>query len=72
MNLFRSEEHVRNWSGYKKGTKDGIVSLSDMARLFSGDFFKKRLESDYVSNMRGYMGAMVGSFQSMGSFWQVK
>ena len=72
MNLFRSEEHVRNWSGYGENTEDGIVSLSDMVTLFSGNYFTKRLEPDYVSNMRGYGKEMVGAFQKMGSFWQIK
>jgi len=70
MNLFRSEEHIRNWSGFKPGTEEGIVSLPDMVRLFSGNFFTKRLETDYVSHMQEYMMELFGTFQEMGSFWQ--
>lgn len=69
MNLFRSEEHVRNWSGYKPDTDEGIVPLPDMAEIFSGDLFKRRLDLDYITHIREYMMALVGAFQKRGSFW---
>jgi hypothetical protein len=71
MLLFRSEEHARHWSGYEQGTEEGIVPLPDMVRLFSGRFFKERLEPDYFSHMREYQIEMVKAFQKMGSFWQI-
>jgi hypothetical protein len=27
MNLFRSEGHIRKWSGFKPGTEEGIVEM---------------------------------------------
>jgi hypothetical protein len=39
MNLFRSEEHLRNWSGFKSGTEEGIVEMSALHKLFSGNLF---------------------------------
>ena len=27
MNLFRSEEHVRNWPGFAPGTEQGLIPL---------------------------------------------
>ena len=45
MNLFRSEEHVRNWSGFKADTEEGINQLSDVIGLFSLNFFTRRLEA---------------------------
>jgi len=71
MNLFRSEEHVRNWSGFKGDTEEGILSLPDMARLFSSNFFTRRLDSDYFSHMQKYLMEVVGAFQGRGSFWQL-
>jgi hypothetical protein len=71
MNLFRSEEDVRNWAGFKPGTEEGIVPVLDMAKAFSGDFFRKRLEPDYVSHMREYMIDLVKALRSRGSFWQL-
>jgi len=69
MNLFRSEEHVRNWSGFKAGTEEGMNKLSDVAGLFSVNFFTKRLEPDYVSRIPDYLGELVGILQGMGKFW---
>jgi hypothetical protein len=71
MNLFRSEEHVRKWSGFKSGTEEGIVPLLDMAEVFSGSFFKRRLDADYVSHMEEYEKEVVGALQNRGAFWQV-
>jgi hypothetical protein len=71
MNLFRSEEHVRKWSGFKSGTEEGIVPVLDMAGIFSGNFFKKRLDPDYLSHMREYTMELVGAFQNRGSFWHL-
>jgi hypothetical protein len=34
MNLFRSEDHVKNWSGFKSGAEEGIVDLSVLMKLF--------------------------------------
>jgi len=71
MNLFRSEEDVRNWSGFKPGTEEGIVPLADMAQAFSGNFFRRRLDPDYVSHLREYMVEMVKALHGRGSFWQL-
>jgi len=29
MNLFRSEEHIRNWTGFEAGTEEDIIQLVD-------------------------------------------
>jgi len=70
MNLFRSEEHVRNWSGFKADTDEGINQLSDVIGLFSMNFFTRRLNSDYLSRMPEYLMEMIGVLKGMGSFWQ--
>ena len=70
MNLFRSEEHVRNWSGFKADTDKWINKLSDVAALFSVNFFTKRLDPDYASRMQGYLMEWIGILKGMGSFWQ--
>jgi hypothetical protein len=75
MNLFRSEEHVRNWSGFKPGTEDGIVNLSVMAKLFSTDTFTRRLDPDYVSHIKEYRAARNaewGVIMKMSPFWVPK
>jgi hypothetical protein len=70
MNLFRSEEHVRNWSGYKADTEEGINQLSDVVGLFSINLFTRRLDPDYVPRMREYFMELIQILKGMGSFWQ--
>ena len=70
MNLFRSEEHARNWSGFKTGTDEGINPLEAIARLFSGNFFTRRLDDDYITRMRDYLLELVGALKGLGPFWQ--
>jgi len=50
MNLFRSEEHIRNWVRYDPVTEEGILPLEDLVKFFSGKFSKKRLDLNYVSD----------------------
>jgi hypothetical protein len=69
MNLFRSEEHVRNWSGFKAGTAEGIKKLSDVAGLFSINLFTKRLDPGYASHLQEYMMELEGVLKGMDSFW---
>jgi len=70
MNLFRSEEHIRNWSGFKADTEEGINKISDIAGLFSGKFFTRRLDPGYVFHMREYLMELIEKLKGMGSFWQ--
>ena len=72
MNLFRSEEHVRNWSGFKPGTEEGIVELSAMAKLFSSRLFSRRLDPDYFSRRLEYRVDFIAGLAEMGKtrpFW---
>ena len=71
MNLFRSEGHVKNWSGFKAGTEEGMSRVSNVAELFSGNFFTKRSEPDYVSNMQKYLMELIGAMKNLGSFWEM-
>ncbi|MBW2090700.1 MAG: hypothetical protein JRI34_01060 [Deltaproteobacteria bacterium] len=75
MTFFRSEEHLRNWAQFDSDKAGGIISLSDLVKLFSGSYFRRRMDSDYVSKMRDYGREMVGTLQGLegaGSFWQLK
>jgi two-component SAPR family response regulator len=74
MNLFRSEEHICNWPGFESGSEDGIVPLDDLVKLFSGSYFRNRLDSDWVSRSREYARQMVKTFKEIGKtgpFWQL-
>jgi hypothetical protein len=70
MNLFRSEEHIRNWGGFKAGTEEGINKLSDIVKVFSCNLFTKRLDPDYASRLNVYLMEFMEILKGMGSFWQ--
>jgi hypothetical protein len=75
MNLFRSEEHARDWNGFKSGTEEGIIELSALAKLFSVDSFTKRLDPDYFSHWLEYRTARVpvwAEIVKMRPFWLPK
>ena len=74
MNLFRSEEHVRNWASFGEDSDEGITPLPDMLELFSGPYFKRRLDEDYVSHMSEYIGEMIQTMKAIGKtgpFWKL-
>jgi len=74
MNLFRSEEHIRKWARYDPATQEGIVTLEDLVRLFTGDFFQKRLDSNYVSHNQEYFGKFVSAVTDIAKtrpFWRL-
>jgi hypothetical protein len=73
MNFFRSEEHIRNWARFDSATTEGILSLSDLVKLFSGIYFRKRLDGDWVSHSREYVREMVATLAELGKtgpFWK--
>jgi len=49
MNLFRSEEHVRQWALFDPSSKEGIRPVSDFATiLFALPRYRERLAPDYL------------------------
>jgi hypothetical protein len=74
MHFFRSEEHLRNWEGFEEKKKCGIIVLSSLMKLFSGPYFRNRLQADYYSHMSEYLFAMIASLDSLasaGSYWRM-
>lgn len=72
MNLFRSEEHIKNWPHYDPVSEQSIMPLSDWATAFSGPLFRKRLEPDYLSKMGQYAPELLSTLQKFGKtgeFW---
>jgi hypothetical protein len=47
MNLFRSEEHVRNWALYDSAAVDGTLPLDAWVRVFSVEYCRVRLNLDF-------------------------
>jgi hypothetical protein len=72
MNLFRSEEHVKNWSLYDSVSAESIMPLPNWAAAFSGPLMKNRLQPDYLSRVNEYASEMVLSLKKLGKagpFW---
>jgi hypothetical protein len=54
MNLFRSEEHARRWSGFQAGSDAGIISLEAAMAIMSTPRHRDRFNGRYVSSLPGY------------------
>jgi len=74
MNLFRSEEHVRNWPQYDPESADGTMPLSDYVTLFSTGLFRERLKPDYLLRLSQFLPEWIGTLASLGktgAFWRL-
>ncbi len=72
MNLFRSEEHIRNWARYDPATEQGILPLQSIVDVFSGKFMQKRLDLNYASHALEYFGGVISVIAELAktrSFW---
>ena len=49
MNLFRSEEHARNWSQFDPAYEENLKPLSYWVKRFSAERFRARTRPDYFS-----------------------
>jgi hypothetical protein len=74
MNLFRSEEHVHNWSLYDPESADGIMPLADYATLFSTGLFRERLQPDYLLRLSQFLPEWIATLAKLsktGPFWSL-
>ena len=56
MNLFRSEEHARNWSGFEPSMERMLKPVAEWADIFANPFFRARIRPDYISWIRSEDG----------------
>lgn len=49
MNLFRSEEHARNWSEFEAVHADTILPVTGWSEIFATPMFRNRPRPDFVS-----------------------
>ena len=73
MNLFRSEEHVKNWSLYDPISEESIMPLANSALAFSGPMCRDRLGPDILSRRSEYLAELFSALRKMGRegpFWQ--
>jgi hypothetical protein len=74
MNLFRSEEHVRNWSQYDPECAEGAMPLADYVTLFSTGLFRERLQPDYLLRLPQFLPEWIATLASLGrtgAFWRI-
>lgn len=72
MNLFRSEEHVKNWALYDSVSAESIMPVSNWAQAFSGPLFRNRLKPDYLAHIQEYASEIFLALQRLGktgAFW---
>ena len=65
--------HYPPLTRFDPATEEGIVSLPDLLKLFSGNLFQRRLDPDYVSQSKQYMGQFLADLAELGKarpFWQ--
>jgi hypothetical protein len=75
MNLFRSKEHVQNWSQFKAGMEAGILTLGDAMRVMSTPRHRNRLSPNYVSTVQETMPAFVERLLEVSGnapFWDLR
>ncbi len=73
MNLFRSEEHAKNWSRYEPQSEEGILPVAAWAKIFSGPLFRNRLTEDYLSRGAEGRAAFMQALMEQGGtgpFWR--
>jgi hypothetical protein len=72
MNLFRSEDHARRWSGFKQESASGIVTLARLASIMSTPRQRERLNGHYVSSSASYAAAFLENLKRVTNgdpFW---
>ncbi len=74
MNLFRSEEHVRNWSEFKEGTDEAILSIVDLMSIFQTPRHRAKFIGNYVSSASEYAPLFFEKIKEVtgnASFWNL-
>ena len=54
MNLFRSEEHARNWASFNANFTETLQPVSYWLERFSGERFRARIRPDYISWLQAH------------------
>ena len=72
MNLFRSEEHVKQWSFYDPVSAEAIMPVAAWVSLFGGPLFRRRLDADYLARLPAYASEFFAALRQRGKtgpFW---
>lgn len=72
MNLFRSEEHVRRWSGYDPSAAPGTLAIHEWAYVFGVEFCRRKLDPEFFLfglDLRGGLFQALRELGKSGPFW---
>ena len=74
MNLFRSEEHVHNWSQFNPDSTQGLLPLDQEITVFSTEAIKRRLDGDFIARwlplLADQNAEALRRLGKTGPFWQ--
>jgi len=73
MGLFRSEEHVRNWSDFQPDSEESIMPLRDWAECMATPACRTRLQPDTLERQVTYgteLLEMLDHFGRNGERWR--
>ena len=74
MNLFRSEEHARDWAFFDPNSEEGIMPLADWISVFSTEGRRHLLDANYISLWRPgrvqEREQVLAHLGKSGPFWQ--
>ena len=74
MNLFRSEEHARNWHGFRPEAEGGLLTLAQMMEAFSAPMFRERGGAHYITRYPELRPGFVAGLKEItkdSPFWRV-
>jgi hypothetical protein len=76
MNLFRSEEHMRNWVQFNPDSAEASLPLNDEIAVYATQAAKHRLDEDFVSkwlpNQAAEIAEVARGLGKTGSFWSLR
>ena len=55
---------MKNWARYDPATEGGISQLEGLLAMFSSNLFKRRMDPDFFSNMKTYIGELIAELRS--------
>lgn len=74
MNLFRSEEHARKWSGYRDDAAGGLLTLEQVMTIFASPMFRERGDPHFLSRLADLRAETVATITQVTEghpFWSI-
>jgi hypothetical protein len=65
---------VRRWADFDPKSADGIKSVRELAKVFSGPLFTQRLNAEYLKRVQEWLPLLLADLDRLGggsTFWQM-